>query len=289
MRDRSARAPAAVGPAIVAIVVGIIGVTAIAMFVAVAPAAADGEITIEVMANGTPADSAPGPSVKSGASVNLRYVVTVGSTEPLYDFVVSNETGDTKPSCDIDDDGQPDGTNNHPGPLEAGDSFFCVTSVVTGDPGVTYASVGRVTAYDFDITQTFVDDDIAHYTTVRPTSTQAPTTQARTTAAPTTAVPTSPPTTAVTTSTASSTTTSTTRLTTSTTSPSTSPSTTPTSTITTAPNDEDAGAPDELAATDDDGDGFPLWWVVLAFAAGGGIAAAVGSHLADKSAAVPDQ
>lgn len=292
MRDRSARVASTVGPAIVAVVAGLVGAIASAGFVAVGPAAADGEVAIEVLANGEPADSAPGPSVESGASVNLRYVVTVGSTEPLYDFVVSDETGKTKPSCDIDDDGQVDGTNNHPGPLAAGDSFFCVSSVAAGDPGVTYAGVGRVTAYDFDITQTFVDDDVAHYTTVTPTTTQAPTTAAPTTPAPTTAAPTSPTTTTppTTASTGSSTTTSSMIATApSSTSPWRASSTVTASASTAASNDEEAAAPDELAATDSDRNGFPLWRVVLAFAAGGGIAAGVGSRLVDKNAAVPDR
>ncbi len=294
MRDRRAEVASTVGPAIVTVVAGVIGAVASAGFVDTTPAAAEGEVAIEVMANGEQADSAPGPTVVSGAAVNLRYVITVGSSEPLYDFVVANLTGDNKPDCDTDGDGQPNGADGHPGPLSAGDSFICTARVVAGDAGVTYASVGRVTAYDFDITRTFVHENAAHYTTVRPTTTQPPTTQAPTTAAPTTATTTTSSTTSSTPSTtsASSTTSTSASSTTSTTSPS-SASSSSSSSTTAAPattatsTDVDAAAPGELASTNDP-DGFPLWWVVLAFGVGGGIAVGVSSHLSSKNAAVPD-
>lgn len=302
MRDRTARVASTVGPAVAAVVAGIIGTIALTVaagFVAVAPAAAEGEVAIEVMANGQPADSAPGPTVESGATVNLRYVITVGSTEPLFDFVVSNLTGDAKPNCDVDGDGKPDGVDGNPGPLSAGDSFLCVASVVAGDPGITFASAGRVTAYNSEVTETFTSEDAAHYTTVRPTSTQAPTTQAPTTAAPTTAAPTTaaPTSTAVPTTEAPTTSSSSTSSTLDTSTGSTSAISSTSSSIGTASTtsaaaiDADAAAPDELAAVDDDAGGFPLWWVVLAFAAGGGIAVGVSSRLtdrSDKNAAVPD-
>ena len=297
MRDQTARAASTGGStmaAVVAAIIGAITVTVAAGFVAVAPAAADGEVAIEVMANGQPADSAPGPTVEGGATVNLRYVITVGSAEPLFDFVVSNLTGDNKPNCDIDGDGKPDGVDGNPGPLSSGDSFICVTSVVAGDPGITYASAGRVTAYNFEVTETFTNENAAHYTTVGPTSTQAPTTQAPTTAAPATAAPTTaaPATTATPTTEAPTSSSETSASSTSSTldTSTTASSTTTAPTTSTAAIDKDAAAPDELAAVDDDAGGFPFWWVVLAFAAGGGIAIGVSSYLSDPSdeAAVPD-
>lgn len=302
MRDRTARGAPTAGrarvpggtfkPAVAALAgaVGTIAVTVGGTFVAAQPAAAAGEVSIEVSANGEPADSAPGPSVASGAAVDLEYVITVGSVEPLYDFVVANLTGDVKPDCDTDGDGQPNGTDGHPGPLSAGDSFSCTAQVVAGDPGVTYASVGRVTAYDFDITQTFVHEDVTHYTPVRPPTTQAPTTQAPTTATPATVTPTTVAATSTTTvaTSASTTTSAATESTTSTTAPSaassssSSPSTAINPTTTSTPTDDDAAAPAELAATDDDSDAFPVWWVVLAFGIGGAIAVGISSHLADR-------
>ena len=273
------------------------------------PAAADGEVVIEVMANGEPADSAPGPTVESGATVNLRYVITVVSSEPLFDFVVISVTGDSKPDCDVDDDGTPDGTNNHPGgkSLESGDSFVCFGSTVAGDAGATYASAGRVTAYNEQITATFTHEDAAHFTVVQPTTTtQAPTTAVPSTAPPTTAVPTTAaPTTVAPTTQAPSTVT-----TVAATSPSTIAATSTTTNLASAPAsvasppssswsstsdrtdgpaDEDAHSPEELAATDDDSEGVPLWWVVFAFAIGGAVAAGGSGYLLDKEAAAPDQ
>ncbi len=292
MRDRTARVASTVGPTIVAFVAGVVGAVFSVGFIGIAPAAADGEVTIEVMANGNPADSAPGPTVESGATVTLRYVITVASSEPLFDFVVTNLTGDVKPNCDTDDDGQPDGADGHPGPLRNGESFSCVASIVAGEPGITFATAGRVTAYDAAITQTFVHDDAAHYTTIRPTTTQAPTTQPPTTAAPTTNPPTTPAPTTATTQPSTSTSSSTTSSTSTTTRPTmktTASSSTTRPAISPSIADEDGAPPDELAATDDDSGAFPLWWVVLAFAVGGAIAAGVGGHLSHKKTTAPDQ
>lgn len=156
-----------------------------------APADAAGEVTIAKLVNGERADSAPGPNVTSGSSVGVRYLITVTSPEPLYDFVVTDTAG-VSPDCDLNGDGTPDGYNGHPGPLANGDRFSCFATETAGAPGVTSASIGRVRAYSFDASQTFEDDAVSHYTTVAPAttapaSTAPPSTQPATT--PTTAAP----------------------------------------------------------------------------------------------------
>ncbi len=306
MRDRRARTGVTAGPAIAVLFLGLAATVTVPALAGWSPVAAEGEVAIEVMANGQPADSAPGPTVDSGAAVTIRYVITIGSSEPLFDFVVTNETGDVKPDCDIDGDGTPDGTNVHPGgpALESGDSFVCVASVVAGDAGTTYASIGRVRAYNGDITETFVHDDAAHFTTVQPTTTQAPTTAAPTTAAPATTPSTASPATSAPTTAApatDSTGSSTTSLESVTTSTSTSSTTRPVSASSTTPSSEDsappptegtdpdAAPPAELAADDESG-GIAFGWLVLASALIGAGAAGIGTHIADrgKNAAVPD-
>ena len=308
MRERAARAGVDVGRAISNLLIATTSAIASIGFLLAAPAAADGEVVIETMANDKPADSAPGPTVESGATVTVRYVVTVASSEPLYDFVVTNQTGSVQPACDTDGDNQPDATNVHPGPLSNGDSFFCEATITAGEPGVTFATVGRVTAYDFDVSSNFVDDDAAHYTTSRPTTTQAPTTAPPSTASTTAA----PPTTLTTATTSSSTTASTEPTTASSTSTtpttsaastdswrstSTSPAATSASSQPDTPSsriepgnaaDENAPPPDELADRGDDPGRPVLWWIVIAFSVGGAVAAGAGSHLAGKNAAVPD-
>jgi hypothetical protein len=165
------------------------------------PAAAAGELVLEKSVNGQPADQGPGPTVTSGSVVNFVYTVTVHSSEPLYDVRVS-DTSNVTPSCDINGDGKPDGFDFHPGPLQGGASFVCSASETAGDPGLTFASLGKVRAIDFLGTASFAHQDPAHYTTVAaattaPPTTKRPTTKPPTTAAPTTQAPaTKPPTTA---------------------------------------------------------------------------------------------
>ena len=167
----------------------VLGASLVGIFGSAQPAAAEGEVTIEKLVNDQLADTAPGPTVTAGSTVTYRYLITVAGRETLYDFTVT-DTGGATPNCDINRDGQPDGYNAHPGPLGAGDSFICTASQTAGDPGATYASLGRVTAYNFDVSASFTAEDPGHYTSTAPPTTAAPTTSAPTTAAPTTAAPT---------------------------------------------------------------------------------------------------
>lgn len=150
------------------------------------PSSAAGEISMTKFVNGERSTAAPGPTVQAGTTVRHRYVITISSSVPLYDFVVT-DTGGVSPDCDLNGDGKPDGYNGHPGPLSNGSQFVCYATETAGGPGLTKASIGRVKAYNFDVTASFEADDVSHYTTVAPpTTASAPTSS---TAAPPTAAP----------------------------------------------------------------------------------------------------
>ena len=155
------------------------------------PASAAGEITIRKLVNGERSPEAPGPEVPSGTKVRYRYVITVMSSEPLYDLVVT-DTGGVSPDCDLNGDGQPDGYNGHPGPLSGGSQFACFASETAGEPGLTKASIGRVKAYNFDVSKSFEADDVGHYTTVAALTTSSASTTSSS-AAPTSAASTTDP------------------------------------------------------------------------------------------------
>jgi hypothetical protein len=142
------------------------------VFVPASPSSAEGEVSIRKFVNGERATSAPGPSVESGSRVHFRYVITVASSESLYDFIVT-DTGGPTPDCDITGDGEPDGYNGHPGPLSNGSQFVCTASEIAGEPGITRASIGRVKAYNFDVTQSFEAADVGHYTVAQTTTSSA--------------------------------------------------------------------------------------------------------------------
>ncbi len=135
-------------------------------------AAANSDITIRKFVNGQQANLAPGPSVESGSRVRFRYEITVGSSEELYDFVVTDSAGVT-PDCDLNGDGSPDGFNRHPGPLRNGDRFVCFASETAGNPGVVVASFGRVKAFNIDVSSSFEAEAVTHYKTVAPTTTSS--------------------------------------------------------------------------------------------------------------------
>ncbi len=182
---------------IVALCASVLVLAAGAVLISSTPAAAAGEITIEKLVNDTTADSAPGPTVNSGAKVTFTYRVTVNDPDGLYDIQVLDSTG-IVPNCDTNGDGRPDNSNVHQGPVKGGDSFTCTATQTAGAPGTSASSTGTARASDFFGTATFESSDAAHFTvrratTVAPTSTAAPTTASPTTASPTTA---SPPTTA---------------------------------------------------------------------------------------------
>ncbi|MGI9595595.1 MAG: DUF7507 domain-containing protein, partial [Acidimicrobiales bacterium] len=82
----------------------------------------------------------------------------------LYDLLVTDSSG-IVPDCDVSGDGQPDGTNIHPGPIEPGQSFVCTGSgAADHDPATgPYAATGSVQASDFDATGTFQDHDASHH------------------------------------------------------------------------------------------------------------------------------
>lgn len=141
--------------ALITIVVGLAG----------SASAQDGPaVVIEKATNGVDADTGPGPAVEPGQAVTWTWTVSATGSEALYDLVVSDSGGVT-PNCDVDGDGQPDGTNIHPGPLEAGQSFRCSASGA-GDHSEadgTFSATGSVRASDFTAAATFTDDDPSHH------------------------------------------------------------------------------------------------------------------------------
>ena len=130
------------------------------------PASAQGgpAVVIEKATNGVDADSGSGPAVEPGQAVTWTWTISATGSEALYDLVVSDSSGVT-PNCDVNGDGQPDGTNIHPGPLEAGQSFRCTGSGAAGHTAAdgTFAATGSVRASDFAAAATFTDDDPSHH------------------------------------------------------------------------------------------------------------------------------
>jgi hypothetical protein len=169
------------------------------------PVAAQGDssaaVSIEILIEGQPADSAPGPTATVGDTLTLDYVITVGGSEELYDLAV-RDTSEATPSCDTNGDGRPDGFSVHPGPLTGGAVFTCTATVTAAAADGAVAIIATVSATDFDSINRFEAQDPAHYTPVSPTTTSAPpTTTPPTTSPPTTATPTTSPPTTVTTTT----------------------------------------------------------------------------------------
>lgn len=134
----------------------------------IAAGAQSGGISIEKSTNGSDADTAPGPILAPGSAVTWSYAISVTGTTTLYDIIVSDSSG-IVPNCDIDGDGNFDGTHIHPGPLDGGQSFSCTaTGTVHGAGNGTFAASGTVKAFDFTGTGQFVDQDLSHYTPVVP-------------------------------------------------------------------------------------------------------------------------
>lgn len=133
--------------------------------------AQSGDVTIEKATNGIDADAAPGPSFEPGQTVNWTWTVQASGAEALYDLVVSDSSGVT-PSCDVNGDGQVDGTNIHPGPLEPGQSFVC-TATGRADQGradAPFLGTGTVRASNFAADATFTDDDRSYHHVLVPFS-----------------------------------------------------------------------------------------------------------------------
>ncbi len=145
------------------------------LLVAAAPgraAAQDGPaVGIEKTTNGVDADAAPGPVVDPGAPVTWTWTVAAVGSTSLFDLVVTDSSG-VVPDCDVTGDGQPDGTNVHPGPLDPGQSFTCsATGGADHDPTAgPYAAVGRVQASDFAATGAFSAEDPSHHSVATPFS-----------------------------------------------------------------------------------------------------------------------
>jgi uncharacterized repeat protein (TIGR01451 family) len=109
-------------------------------------AAAQSEVDIEKLTNGQDADTAPGPAVVVGSTVNWTYIVSNTGSRPLTNIVVTDDQGVTV-TC-------PATT------LDAGFSFTCTASgtAVSGQ----YANIGTVTAEQPDTSQV-TDSDPSHY------------------------------------------------------------------------------------------------------------------------------
>lgn len=163
---------------------------------ATAQDSSSGAVSIEILVEGQPADSAPGPTVAPGETLRLDYVVTVSGSQDLYDLAVRDTSG-AKPSCDTNGDGQPDGFSVHPGPLGAGSIFTCTATVAAQAADGAVAIIATVSATDYDGVGTFEDQDPAHYT---PSPSPTTTTAAPPTTASTSAPPTTTPSTQVTSS-----------------------------------------------------------------------------------------
>ncbi|MEL6982509.1 MAG: hypothetical protein AAFO29_08800, partial [Actinomycetota bacterium] len=121
-------------------------------------------VSIEKATNGVDADTAPGPAFEPGQSVSWTWTVQATGDEALYDLVVSDSSGVT-PSCDVNGDGQVDGTTIHPGPLEPGQSFVC-TATGQADQGTVdapFLGTGTVRASNFAADTTFQDDDRSYH------------------------------------------------------------------------------------------------------------------------------
>ncbi len=143
--------------------------TALALMATARSASAQaGELTIEKSTNGVDADSAPGPVLTPGSAVSWTYVVTITGQTTLFDLIVTDTSG-VVPNCDVNGDGNGDGTNIHPGPLENGQSFRCTAGgTVHGADNGVYASTANVRAIDFSGATQFEDQDPSHYTPVVP-------------------------------------------------------------------------------------------------------------------------
>lgn len=185
-----AAAPAIAPLAIRAVVVLLVAAGWVLLFSQ--PAMAADDLMIEKMVNGLPADSSPGVAVAPGAKVSYTYRVTVNNADGLYDIQVLDSDG-IVPNCDTDGDGQPDGSNVHQGPVDAGQSFTCTADHQAGSNAGTFASIGIAKANNFFGTSSYEASDPAHYTvrppTTRPTTTR-PTSTRQTSARPTSTRPT---------------------------------------------------------------------------------------------------
>ncbi len=133
-------------------------------FGASAAGAQSPEIDIETSTNGSDADTGPGPTLSPGDPVTWTYTITVNGPNTLFDLIVTDSSG-IQPSCDVDGDGNPDGSHIHPGPLDAGQSFTCTANgTVHAAANGTYAMEGSVKGFDFDGVTQFSDSDASHYT-----------------------------------------------------------------------------------------------------------------------------
>jgi uncharacterized repeat protein (TIGR01451 family) len=121
-------------------------VAAFILLTASVTVAAQSEVDIEKFTNGQDADTAPGPAVLVGSTVNWTYVVTNTGSRPLTNIVVTDDQGVTV-TC-------PAST------LDVGLSFTCTASDVASLN--QYANVGTVTAELPDATPV-QDSDPSHY------------------------------------------------------------------------------------------------------------------------------
>jgi uncharacterized repeat protein (TIGR01451 family) len=123
-------------------------VPALALFlvVFVFSAQAQSDVDLEKFTNGQNADTAPGPAVTAGSTVNWTYVVNNAGSRPLTNISVTDDQGVTV-TCP--------GTT-----LDAGFSFTCTASdtAVLGQ----YANIGTVTATMPD-SSIASDSDPSHY------------------------------------------------------------------------------------------------------------------------------
>ncbi len=120
---------------------------AVSFFLAAAlTAAAQSDVDIEKFTNGQNADTAPGPGVIVGSTVNWTYVVTNTGSRPLTDIEVTDDQG-VVVTC-------PATT------LGAGESFNCTASdvAIAGQ----YANIGTVMATLPDASEV-TDSDPSHY------------------------------------------------------------------------------------------------------------------------------
>lgn len=153
---------------------GVVVAAGLIVAAALPTAAQDGPaVVIEKATNGVDADAAPGPVVEPGTGVTWTWTVTAAGSISLFDLVVTDSSG-VVPDCDVTGDGQPDGTNVHPGPVDPGQSFVCsAAGAADHDPAAgPYAAIGRVQASDFAATGAFSAEDPSHHTVAAPFSPQ---------------------------------------------------------------------------------------------------------------------